>query len=1005
MVLDDILCPPFGSFADFLSQTIEGITEVVRTSRNVLIEKKSFSQLSSYLDRLIPLLKELNQKDTRDSEALKNLIEVLNRETKLAQKLITECSERNKFYLLMNCRFIAKRIENITREMGQALSCIPLASLDISSGFKVEITQLINSMHAAEFRAAIVEEKILERIELGIQEMNVERTYANNLLVSIAEAIGISTERAVLKKEFEEFKKEIENARLRKDHAEAIQMEQIIALLERADAASSREDKEKKYFTIRKSLATRPFEPLEAFCCPITKEVMKDPVETPSGHTFERSAIEKWLAEKEFCPLTSTPLDTSMLRPNKTLRQSIEEWRDRNTMITIASMKSRLSSEEEGEVLDCLQELKELCEKGEIHREWVVLEDHIPMLVKLLSAKSREITSRSLAVLHILAKDSDERKESIVKVDIAMESIVRSLGRRIGVGKLAVGLLLELAKSESIRDCIGEVQGCIFYLVNLTRSDDNQASRDAKDVLKNLSISDDNVIQMAKANYFKYLLQRLSSGSDDVKMRMAKALGEMELTDHSKSSLFEEGVLHSLLNLVSHDNIEMKMVAVKAILNLSSLTKNGQEMIRQGAVRPLLDILYCHTSQRNLCELAAETIMHLALSTVCQDSSETQLSLLESNKDICQLFTLVNFTWPAVQQRLLQAFYAICQSPSATTLKEQLDECSAVQILVQLCEQNNHDVRVNAVKLLCCLIEKCDEATIPEHVGQKTVQTLLRIIEDSENEEEVASALGIIANLPISTLVSDWLLEGDGLRIMLRFLHSKKPNGPYKDRLIENAVGALCHFTVSTNRTSQKKAAEADVIPLLVKLLESGTSLTKRRVAVCLSQLSESSRDLCRPIPKHRVFWCFSALPEACCPVHQGICTVRTSFCLLEAGAVGHLVKVLGEPDPGACEASLDALLTLVDGDRPQGGSKVLDEERAIPSMIKLLANSSPRLQGKILTSLEKIFQVPEIKQKYGPSAQMPLVDLTQRGNTQIRSLAARILAQLNVLHEQSSYF
>ena len=104
-------------------------------------------------------------------------------------------------------------------------------------------------------------------------------------------------------------------------------------------------------------------------------------------------------------------------------------------------------------------------------------------------------------------------QESIVKVDNAMESIVRSLGRRIGVGKLAVGLLLELAKSESIRDCIGEVQGCIFYLVNLTRSDDKQASRDARDVLKNLSFSDDNVIQMVKANYFKYLLQRLSSGS------------------------------------------------------------------------------------------------------------------------------------------------------------------------------------------------------------------------------------------------------------------------------------------------------------------------------------------------------------------------------------------------------------------------------------------------------------------------------------------------------------
>lgn len=104
-------------------------------------------------------------------------------------------------------------------------------------------------------------------------------------------------------------------------------------------------------------------------------------------------------------------------------------------------------------------------------------------------------------------------QESIVRVDNAMESIVRSLGRRIGEGKLAVGLLLELVKNESVRDCIGKVHSCIFLLVTLSRSDDNQAARDARDVLENLSFSDDNVIQMAKANYFKYLLQRLSSGS------------------------------------------------------------------------------------------------------------------------------------------------------------------------------------------------------------------------------------------------------------------------------------------------------------------------------------------------------------------------------------------------------------------------------------------------------------------------------------------------------------
>lgn len=32
----------------------------------------------------------------------------------------------------------------------------------------------------------------------------------------------------------------------------------------------------------------------DAFCCPITKELMTDPVMTKDGHSYERHAIEQW---------------------------------------------------------------------------------------------------------------------------------------------------------------------------------------------------------------------------------------------------------------------------------------------------------------------------------------------------------------------------------------------------------------------------------------------------------------------------------------------------------------------------------------------------------------------------------------------------------------------------------------------------------------------------------------------------------------------------------------
>ncbi|KAJ9171548.1 hypothetical protein P3X46_014902 [Hevea brasiliensis] len=919
-----------------------------------------------------------------------------------------ECTKRNKLYLLMNCRTIVKRLENITREISLALDLLPLATLDLASGIIEEIAELRHSLQRAEFKAAIAEEEILEKIESGIQERNVDRSYANNLLAHIAEVVGISTERAALKKEFEDFKSEIENAHLLKDQAESIQMAQIIALLERADAASSPKEKEMKYFTKRKSLGSLTLEPLQSFYCPITRDVMVDPVETSSGQTFERSAIEKWLADgNKLCPLTMTPLNTSILRPNKTLRQSIEEWKDRNTMITIASMKSKLTNEGDEEVLHCLEQLEDLCVQRDQHREWVILENYIPVLIQLLREKNLDIRNRALVILYILAKDSDDAKERIANVDNAIEYIVQSLGRRIGERKSAVALLLELSKCTLVRDYIGKVQGGILLLVTMSSSDDSQAATDAQELLENLAFSDQNIIQMAKANYFKHLLQRLSTGPEEVKMIMVSTLAEMDLTDHNKASLFGEGVLSPLLHFVSDGDAGIQKVAIKALRNLSSLPANGLQMVREGAVRPLLDLLFRHiSSSSGLREQVAATIMHLAESIVSQGSSPTPISLLESDEDALRLFSLINLTGPDVQQNILRIFYSLCQSPSGASIQTKLTEYSAVQVLVQLCEQENQNVRANAVKLFSCLVEGGNEATILEHVDRKCLETLLRIIQSSNDLEEIASAMGIISNLPEDRQIAEWLLNAGAIPVIFKILPNSKQNDPHRNRLVENAVGAICRFTVPTNLEWQKKAAEAGIIPMLVQLLDFGTTLTKKNAAISLTHFSENSLMLSRPIPKQKArFCCFSVPPETGCRIHGGVCAVESSFCLVEADAVKPLVRVLEDPDPGACEASLDALLTLIEAERLQSGGKVLAEANAIPSIIKFLSSSSPTLQEKALNALERIFRLPEFKQNYGPSAQMPLVDLTQRGNSSMRSLSARILAHLNVLHDQSSYF
>ena len=64
----------------------------------------------------------------------------------------------------------------------------------------------------------------------------------------------------------------------------------------------------------------------ERFMCPITQRLIKDPVITCDGHTYEREAIEKWFVMHVTSPLTGLALDSNVLVPNHAMRKAIEAY-------------------------------------------------------------------------------------------------------------------------------------------------------------------------------------------------------------------------------------------------------------------------------------------------------------------------------------------------------------------------------------------------------------------------------------------------------------------------------------------------------------------------------------------------------------------------------------------------------------------------------------------------------------------------------------------------------
>lgn len=83
--------------------------------------------------------------------------------------------------------------------------------------------------------------------------------------------------------------------------------------------------------TVDTSTTTEASVPIDLSKCPtlhcsITRDIMRDPVTTADGHTFERWAIEQWLSTSNISPLTGLVLANKLVKPNHALRSIIKEF-------------------------------------------------------------------------------------------------------------------------------------------------------------------------------------------------------------------------------------------------------------------------------------------------------------------------------------------------------------------------------------------------------------------------------------------------------------------------------------------------------------------------------------------------------------------------------------------------------------------------------------------------------------------------------------------------------
>ncbi|KAI3675306.1 hypothetical protein L1987_84895 [Smallanthus sonchifolius] len=157
------------------------------------------------------------------------------------------------------------------------------------------------------------------------------------------------------------------------------------------------------------------------FRCPISLELMRDPVIVGTGQTYDRSSIESWVATgNTTCPVTRLPLTDFTLIPNHTLRRLIQEWCVANRSygveriptpkqpadpVTVRSLLNQAASESNTRHarLSALRRLRSLARDSEKNRSVISTYNAREVLLGILFSETSpnlsELNLESLAIL------------------------------------------------------------------------------------------------------------------------------------------------------------------------------------------------------------------------------------------------------------------------------------------------------------------------------------------------------------------------------------------------------------------------------------------------------------------------------------------------------------------------------------------------------------------------------------------------------------------------------
>ncbi|KAG4998849.1 U-box domain-containing protein 25 [Glycine soja] len=346
------------------------------------------------------------------------------------------------------------------------------------------------------------------------------------------------------------------------------------------------------------------------FRCPISLDLFEDPVTLCTGQTYDRSNIEKWLAQGNLtCPVTMQKLHDPSIVPNHTLRHLIDQWLqldpqfdpanpEASTIESLASLKLNLESYESSleNKLQALRKISVLSDEYcSFNKSCFLQLDFLPLLLELVFG----------------TQVSPENDMNFIELALCCIKKLLPLGsleplNMIKDGsKLATFVLLFEKGTNSVKTSLCRVIESA-----------SSSSSETEDLCSTLGKTNDlvhEIVQVVNQNY-------------EVSGDAIKAMSALCSLQSNRESLVRGGAIEEIMRYItSSERRNMAPVAMRIVEKLMGLRSAKEALVNHpNGVQTLVNMVF-RVSDQKCSESAVEVLL-----TVCGEFERAREEAIES---------------------------------------------------------------------------------------------------------------------------------------------------------------------------------------------------------------------------------------------------------------------------------------------------------------------------------------------------------------------------------------